>query len=223
MIIARVVHVTAGGSPPAAFGPNDSWAGSPGPRFDDQTGAVSPVSNSPSPALRSLTDNPFPSVLRLSSFLFAVLLIVPCTRAEWFAGSPANEVTITLSLRSDGTPYYSVSHRGKPVVLASRLGFESATGPHLLDDFEFIATRESQYAGEWSPIYGERQTIPDRYHERRVELRHHASSQRLDLVLRAYPEGAALRYEFPANPQKDIAAVLALTAERTEFRFLFAA
>lgn len=148
-----------------------------------------------------------------------MLLLVPCTRAEWIARSPANEVAITLSLRSDGTPDYSISHRGRPVVLASRLGFESATGPHLLNGFEFTATRESQHSGEWSPIYGERQTIPDRYHERRVELRHRPTGQRLNLILRAYPEGAALRYEFPAHPQGDPAAVFTLAAERTEFRF----
>ncbi len=150
--------------------------------------------------------------------LAALALAAASTRAaEWHVAAPAGEVALALTLDERGALRYRVTHRGAPVVLDSRLGFEAADRTlNLLDGFELVGTSERSHAGEWSPVYGERRSIPDHYRERTLALRQRASGLRVTLVARAYPEGAALRYEFPADSAR---AGLTLAAERTEFRF----
>ncbi len=135
--------------------------------------------------------------------------------AEFRVASPDDQVAIVVSVDSTGTPRYRVTHHDHPVVLDSRLGFEATDrAQSLLEDFEVTGTRERREDTSWKPVYGERAVIPNRYGELTVQLRHRATDTRLDLVARAYDEGAALRYEFPA-----LAAPRTFTAERTEFRF----
>jgi hypothetical protein len=75
--------------------------------------------------------------------VFAALLAITSLRADWTATAPGGQVTLTVSLDATGTPHYRVTHHGKPVVLASRLGFEAAEKTkHLLDGFEFVGTAE---------------------------------------------------------------------------------
>lgn len=147
--------------------------------------------------------------------VFAAWLAIASLRADWPATAPSGQVALTVSLDPAGTPRYRVTHHGQPVVLDSRLGFEAADKTqNLLGGFEFVGTQERSEDTSWKPVYGERAVIPDRFHERTVQLRHRATGTRLDLITRAYDEGAALRYAFP-----DLTAPLTLTAERTEFRF----
>jgi alpha-glucosidase len=135
--------------------------------------------------------------------------------AEWRTVSPDGTVALAVTLR-DGTPRYTVTHRDRPVVLDSRLGFELAGGVALLDGFEFLGAEEREYSGRWRPVYGEHAEIVERFRERRLELRHRVSGLRVNLLVRAYPEGAALRYEFPAEAGRPPVVIV---AERTEFLF----
>ena len=147
--------------------------------------------------------------------LLSASVIAATQAAELSVSSPDDQVALVVSLDAAGTPRYRVTHHGKPVVLDSRLGFETADkSRNLLDGFELAGTRERSADTSWQPVYGERAVIPDRFRELTVQLRHRATGTRFDVVARAYDEGAALRYEFPA-----LAAPLTLTAERTEFRF----
>ncbi len=151
-------------------------------------------------------------------FLAGLLTVASSLAADWSVKSPDGEVRVTLTLDERGQLNYGVTHHDRPVVLASRLGFDAADQAlNLSDSFELVATREREQAAEWSPVYGDRKSIPDRYRERTLELRQRANGLRLTLVVRAYPEGAALRYEFPADATHG--AELKLKAERTEFRF----
>ena len=147
-----------------------------------------------------------------------LLFIASLSAAEFRVASPDGEVALVLSLDARGTPRYRVTYHGRPVVLDSRLGFEAAEkSQSLLDDFEVAGTHERREDTSWKPVYGERATIPDRFHELIVELRHRPTGARLDLVARAYDEGAALRYAFPSAPGAP--ANHTFTAERTEFAF----
>lgn len=161
----------------------------------------------------------------MKSLLRTVLLfgtLATLSAAEIPVTSPDGQVALVFSLDATGTPRYRVTHHGKPVVLDSRLGFEAVDQTkNLLAGFQLNGTRERSEDGSWKPVYGERAVIPDRYRELLVQLRHKVTAARIDLVLRAYDEGAALRYEFPApkratDPQP---TTFTFTAERTEFRF----
>ncbi|HEU5397017.1 MAG TPA: glycoside hydrolase family 97 N-terminal domain-containing protein, partial [Verrucomicrobiae bacterium] len=80
--------------------------------------------------------------------------------------SPDGRVTIHFSLLTNGIPAYSVSYDHQPVILESHLGLL----PHFLNGFKVENVSRSEHTGEWSPVYGERKTIPDNYREWVVDL-----------------------------------------------------
>jgi alpha-glucosidase len=123
--------------------------------------------------------------------------------------SPDGKVAVEFVLQAGGAPAYRIEYAGKPLVLESRLGF-----PELRRDFVLAGATTSEHRGEWTNNFGERRTVPDRYRELNVDLRHE-SGKLLRLSFRAYDEGAALRYSFP----KQAATEFRFSAEATEFRF----
>jgi alpha-glucosidase len=124
--------------------------------------------------------------------------------------SPDGKVVVEFLLRSGGAPAYQVDYLGKPMILESRLGFE----PAGTNGFEITAASTSAHNGQWTQIYGERKVVPDNYRELSIDLNQPAG-RRLRVTLRAYNEGAALRYTF--LEQAGLGA-FTNTAERTEFR-----
>lgn len=150
--------------------------------------------------------------MNLSFRLLAVLatLAAPALRAQRIS-SPDGNVAAEFVLQRDRTPAYKIDYLGKPLVLESHLGFE----PDLLGGFVVVKTSTDEHRGEWKQPFGERSVVPDNYRELTVDLRHEASGRLVRVTLRAYDEGAALRYSFPEQATKEFK----FTGERTEFRF----
>lgn len=140
---------------------------------------------------------PFGAVLLDSRFtqmkrgvLFGILgCACTLTAAPLNLRSPGGDVTVELSLQG-GVLSYQATYRGKPLVLHSRLSLSLYSGL-----FTLTGEKRGEHRGEWSPQYGERKTIPDRYNELTVQLRDTLTPHRpLEVVTRAYDEGFALRY-----------------------------
>jgi alpha-glucosidase len=124
--------------------------------------------------------------------------------------SPDGKVAVEFILQADGVPAYKADYLGKPIVLESRLGLE----PDLIGGFQVIKTSSDEHKGQWTQVYGERKIVPDNYRELNVDLKHR-SGRLMRVTFRAYDEGAALRYSFPEQADKQFK----FTGERTEFRF----
>ncbi|HLP01998.1 MAG TPA: glycoside hydrolase family 97 catalytic domain-containing protein, partial [Opitutaceae bacterium] len=78
------------------------------------------------------------------------------------------------------------------------------------------ATR-TEHDSSWENAFGARRVVPDHYRELKLELAESAdASHRLNLIVRAYDNGVALRYEIPAQPGLETYVV---TDELTEFVF----
>jgi hypothetical protein len=133
----------------------------------------------------------------------------PPASASAGIASPDGKVIVKFSLRAGGTPAYTIDYLGRPIVLESSLGLL----PGYADGFEIakISSRESR--GEWTQVYGERKVVPDNFRELTVDLKKPAGGT-MRLTFRAYDEGAAFRYSFPAATD-----ALRFTGERSEFRF----
>ncbi len=125
--------------------------------------------------------------------------------------SPNGEVAAEFTLEAGGVPAYTANYLGRPLLLASRLGFE----PDLLGGFAIVGHTESSRDTTWHNALGERSTVPDRYHELKVSLVQASTGRKMQITLRAYDEGLALQYTFPTQA----AATFQFTGERTEFRF----
>lgn len=69
----------------------------------------------------------------------------------------------------------------------------------------------------WSPLYGERSTVRDRYNSATLHMsRKDKSAYRLDVEVRAYDEGLAFRYFFPEHPAAIFHKVV---ADLTDYTF----
>lgn len=135
--------------------------------------------------------------------------------------SPNGEVEVRFSLKNDAggydCPFYSVSFRSKPIVLESRLAIEFEAAPPLASGFVVKRVSRDEKRETYAPLYGERQTIRNHYNEMMVELQESGVPGRiLQLVFRAFDEGAALRYSIPEQPNL---REFTISAEKTQFRF----
>ena len=136
---------------------------------------------------------------------------------------------------------YSVTYNNKVIVEPSQLGvdidnrlFESALavprGVHdnwcrdlVLESVDSITTHDTT----WTPLYGENAQVRDHYNELVLHFQKGSDGQgavaegydkrmyyAMDIVVRAYDEGIALRYHFPETANS---LFLHITGERTQF------
>jgi hypothetical protein len=156
---------------------------------------------------------------RLLQGVMVVLLIGSAGRAaaeEWRVASPDGWVAVVFEI-TDGEPRYRVLFRDREVVLPSRLGFRFRGAEPLVDGFEVVDTGVRSFDTVWRPVWGQASAIRDAGSELTVRLRERALPHReMDLVFRAYDDGAAFRYTLPE--QIDLTDI-EIESEETEFRF----
>ena len=142
-------------------------------------------------------------VVLITSLLLAFPL---CGNATDYVSSPNGNVRVGFSLTADGTPTYTMSYKGKPVVRQSRLGLELAKDKHaskgmeetdLMDGFEEKKCSTSSFDETWKPVWGETSTIRNHYNEMEVRLYQASSDRNMIIRFRVYDYGMGFRYEFP--------------------------
>jgi len=122
--------------------------------------------------------------------------------------SPNGQVAVTVGLKEMRTPYprgvrpyYRIGFNGATVVRDSWLGLDLKGGPPLARDFVLLGWEASSGDERYRLPYGTRGELRNAYRQGVLRLRESApSGRRLDLVFRAYDEGAAFRYRIPAQP-----------------------
>ncbi len=133
--------------------------------------------------------------------------------------APGGRVQVAVFLdkseSSLSVPHYSVTFNNRPVILPSPLRVDLADGRALGDDCvvegfqtKLIQTRYRQHPGK-------RSDTVDHCREAVVTLRDRRNTPRVwQIVVRAYDDGAAIRYRFPAQQSW---TSLVLAGERTVF------
>lgn len=135
--------------------------------------------------------------------------------------SPDGRVAIEVSTRAvpggAGRLQYRVSLARRPAIEASDLGMRLGDGTELGRDSELVGSSTRKIDASFEQFPGKRRHVVDRANETTLTLREHgARPLTWQLVARAYDDGVALRYRFPAQPGWP---VLELAAERTQFAF----
>ena len=151
--------------------------------------------------------------------LLLAVLSVPLGAAEpAVLKSPTGKVEVSFSLAEDGAPVYSVTYAGKPVVAGSRLGLTlRQTGP-LASGFRVLDVKRASRDEKYTLVAGKTRDARDRSEEMTVSLERPGEKPvRLDVVFRAFDDGAAFRYVLPQQPGLDRVEVV---SEDTRFRFL---
>jgi len=112
--------------------------------------------------------------------------------------SPSGTIVLNAEL-VDSVPVYSVTYKGKPVILPSRLGLELADGPDMMDGFCQTAVETSSFDETWHPVWGENKDIRNHYNEMLVKLEQPRCYRKMNLRFRVYDDGVGFRYEFPQD------------------------
>lgn len=129
--------------------------------------------------------------------------------------SPDGRVGVVVS--DTGGLHYRVTLDGLPALADSRLGLDFAGGISLGRAAKIATIASREHDGSWENAFGQRRVVPDRYRELELELVESVDTpKRLNLIVRAYDNGVAFRYEIP--PQAGLETFI-VTDERTEFVF----
>lgn len=136
-----------------------------------------------------------------------------CSREDLSVCSPDGSLCVNVCLQEDGSLSYYVKRAGVFVIMPSALGIE-ADGISLSDNFSILQTEKSSVSTQWETVWGEERLISDEHNALCVHLRH-ASGALLDVCLRVYNDGVALRYSFPKQQQEQ----WVITDELTEYHF----
>jgi alpha-glucosidase len=167
--------------------------------------------------------------------LVSVLFILICfgafrsVQASYVLESPDGNVTIEFDLgaghpqadknsgNQQNCPTYNVKYHNQLVIADSTLGLTIKDATPLQAGFEIVDISRTSYDNTYSPVYGERKIIRDRYNQLVVELKEsQPPNRRLILTFRAYNEGAAFCYSLP---KQDALSNFIISAEKTQFRF----
>lgn len=151
----------------------------------------------------------------IAGLLIAGVALCANANTELSLKSPDGRNAVTFS-KSGKELTYIIERDNKPLILPSRAGleldnrvWEMAIGkrdweqPECWMDLLQVdsVTINAPVDSTWTPLYGERSQIHDKYNSAILHLSRHDKSQyRLDVEVRAYNEGVAFRYFFPEHP-----------------------
>lgn len=171
-------------------------------------------------------------VLALSAgqWAFAQTGILEPTRTTII--SPNKNVVCQVYQRQDSEGkralFYTVNYKNQLVISESALDIQLDN--HLselamalkvdktkkwCEDMTYLTTETAKKDTSWKPIYGERSLIKDNYTTASIAFQKASNPDyKMQIQVRAYDEGIAIRYFFPENPK---GSYYQIKAENTEF------
>jgi len=150
------------------------------------------------------------------------MLLLPLTAWATETKSPNGNIVLSFDIEQ-GRPVYSVTYKGRDVILPSHLGLELAKDKHatkglketdLMDGFTLKNEQTSTFDETWQPVWGETKNIRNHYVEYVAVLQQQAEQREMLLRFRVYDDGVGFRYEFPQQKELDY---FLIREERTEF------
>ncbi len=153
------------------------------------------------------------------SKLAAVLAVASgmCVVPQDAYGAEITSPSGTVKLKADvvdSVPVYSIEYKNKKVVLPSKLGFELADGPDMMDGFRLIDASVSSFDEVWQPVWGENSHIRNNYNELLMRLDQPEHYRKMNIRFRVYDDGVGFRYEFP---QEGVLNYFIIKEEHTQF------
>ncbi len=114
--------------------------------------------------------------------------------------SPDGAIKVSVGVASE-KPYYQVTYRSKALVLPSHLGFALDGG--LLGDRVVMKGSKLASADEtWEQLWGEDETVVNRYNELTVNFRERTGEKRMmTVVFRVFNDGLGFRYILPGTKE----------------------
>jgi alpha-glucosidase len=116
---------------------------------------------------------------------------------QWTVESPDRRNAVALERHPDGHLTWSVNRGGVPILEASPLGIRR-DDTAFVDGLTVVDTRTRIIDERYTTPHGKRRDHRVRARERTVTFAN-AAGARLDVIVRAHDDGAAVRYRFPSK------------------------
>ena len=110
--------------------------------------------------------------------------------------SPDGAIKVSVGVASE-KPYYQVTYGSKELVLPSHLGFVLNDGP-LGERVEMKGSKTASTDETWTQLWGEDETVVNRYNELTVNFKERTGQKRMmTVVFRVFDDGVGFRYILP--------------------------
>ncbi len=114
--------------------------------------------------------------------------------------SPDGAIKVSVGVASE-KPYYQVTYRSKDLVLPSHLGF-ALDGGLLGERVEMKGSKTASTDETWTQLWGEDETVVNRYNELTVNFKERTGQKRMmTVVFRVFDDGVGFRYILPGTKQ----------------------
>ena len=112
--------------------------------------------------------------------------------------SPDGAIKVSVGVASE-KPYYQVTYGSKDLVLPSHLGFVLNDGP-LGERVEMKGSKTASADETWTQLWGEDETMVNRYNELTVNFKERTGQKRMmTVVFRVFDDGVGFRYILPGT------------------------
>jgi glucan 1,4-alpha-glucosidase len=155
---------------------------------------------------------PVQSMFRIAAVLLICLLGIAAAADE--IKSPNANLVLSFALQAGGVPTYSLTFKGRPVILPSKLGLELKNASALMSGFAVADSKTSTFDETWQPVWGEVKNIRNHYNELAVTLTQAETGRSIVVRFRVFDDGLGFRYEFPRQPNF---SYFVIREERTQF------
>ncbi|WP_372872395.1 glycoside hydrolase family 97 protein [Shewanella sp.] len=135
--------------------------------------------------------------MRCSLLLLALAASLPLQAKTLSLKSPNGGIELRVS--DEDAPHYAVLFQGKPVIGASRLGFDFTNAANFRGGFDITDSQRTTVDSSWEQPWGEARIIEDKHNELLVSFTHPDSKQAYRVRFRAFDDGVGFRYEVNAN------------------------
>ena len=114
--------------------------------------------------------------------------------------SPDGNLVITTAV-ANGVIRYAFSAHGSRLIYSSSMGLDfGQPGIMPAEGWEVSKAVKRRVNDTWKPVWGKRAAVRDQYNETTIQLRGpRAPFDKLSIVIRAYNDGVAFRYEVPED------------------------
>ena len=112
--------------------------------------------------------------------------------------SPDGAIKVSVGVASE-KPYYQVTYSSKDLVLPSHLGFVLNDG-QLGERVEMKGSKTASTDETWTQLWGEDETVVNRYNELTVNFKERTGQKRMmTVVFRVFDDGVGFRYILPST------------------------
>jgi alpha-glucosidase len=145
----------------------------------------------------------------------SLLLFAVAASGQSAVKSPDGLLDLTISADA-GKLAYSVTYRGKPVIIKSGMALDIRDQPNLGPNVRIIATRTGAINETYNMLHGKSNPVRNICQTLAVDVQETGrQARRMTIEARAYDDGVAFRYVVPSQPPL---MEIDLAGEKTEFQ-----